>query len=100
MKFIIELMIFRHNSIIVNVGEIKMKKKEIDYDKLANLDYLERKKYFNHAPMPLSERAAIFKAFDALQGYQEELRKVEKRHAKQFEREERIYYGKDKSEKK
>lgn len=34
----------------------------IDYNKLARVDYLERKKHFNHAPMPLDERANIFKA--------------------------------------
>lgn len=77
-----------------------MKKKEINYDKLAKIDYLEQKKYFNHASMPLSERAAIFKAFDTLPGLKEEFRKAEIRHAKQYEREERMYYGKDKSEKK
>lgn len=67
----------------------------IDYNKLAEMDYLKIKKHFNHAPMLLEERACIFKAFDALPGYKEELRKAEKRHAKQFEREERIYkYGK------
>lgn len=68
----------------------------IDYNKLTRVDYLERKKHFNHAPMPLDERANIFKAFDALPGYKEELRKAEIRHAKQYEREERIYkYGKE-----
>lgn len=47
-------------------------------------------------PMPLNERASIFKAFDALPGLKEEFRKAEIRHAKQFEREERIYkYGKE-----
>lgn len=63
---------------------------------LEKMDYLKMKKSINHAAMPLSERAAIFKGFDALSGYKEELRKVEKKHAKQFEREERIYYGKKK----
>lgn len=57
----------------------------IDYNKLAQVDYLEKKKHFNRAPMPLDERASIFKPFEALQGYSEELRKVEKRHAKQYE---------------
>lgn len=67
----------------------------IDYDKLARVDYLEKKKHFNHAEMPLNERASIFKGFDALPGLKEEFRKAEIRHAKQFEREERIYkYGK------
>lgn len=67
----------------------------IDYGKLAKVDYLKLKKHFNHAEIPLDERANIFKSFDALNGYQNELRKVEKRHAKQYEREERIYrYGK------
>lgn len=68
----------------------------IDYDKLARVDYLEKKRHFNHAPMPLDERASIFKAFDALPGLKEEFRKAEIRHAKQYEREERIYkYGKE-----
>lgn len=44
----------------------------------------------------MSERANIFKAFDALEGYQDKLRQAEREHAKQFEQEERIYkYGKE-----
>lgn len=70
-----------------------MKKNEKE---LEQMDYLEVKKSINHAAMPLSERAAIFKGFDALPGLKEEFRKAEKKHAKQFEREERIYYGKKK----
>lgn len=61
----------------------------IDYNKLAKMDFFKIKR--KHKSMPMSERASIFMPFNALEGYQEELRK----HAKQFEREERIYkYGK------
>lgn len=46
--------------------------------------------------MPLNERASIFKGFDALPGLKEEIRKAEIRHAKKYERGERIYkYGKE-----
>ena len=66
----------------------------IDYDKLAKMDFFKIKR--KHKSMPMNERANIFKAFDALPGYKEELRKAEIRHAKQFEQEERIYkYGKE-----
>lgn len=67
---------------------------DYDYDKLAKMDFFKVKR--KHKSMPLNERASIFKAFDALPGYKEELRKAEREHAKQFEREERIYkYGKE-----
>ena len=39
------------------------------------LDYLEIKKKFMHAPMDLKSRSHIFKPFDALEGYHEELRR-------------------------
>ena len=67
---------------------------DCDYNKLAKMDFFKIKR--KHKSMPMSERASIFKAFDALSGYKEELRKAEIRHAKQFEQEERIYkYGKE-----
>ena len=65
----------------------------IDYDKLAKMDFFKIKR--KHKSMPMNERASIFMPFNALEGYQEELRKAEKEHTKQFEREESIYkYGK------
>ena len=49
--------------------------------------------------MPMNERAAEFRAFDALAGYKEALKKVEKEHLEQYADEER-YYAKRKSKKK
>lgn len=50
-------------------------------------DYLNIKKKFMHAPMDLKSRSHIFKPFDALEGYHEELRRVEEEHLKQYENE-------------
>ena len=67
---------------------------DYDYNKLAKMDFFKIKR--KHKSMPMSERASIFMPFNALEGYQEKLRKAEIRHAKQFEQEERIYkYGKE-----
>lgn len=59
--------------------------KRVDYDKLMQSNYLDIKKKFMHAPMDLKSRSHIFKPFDALEGYHEELRRVEEEHLKQYE---------------
>lgn len=67
---------------------------DYDYNKLAKMDFFKIKG--KHKSMPMSERASIFMPFNALEGYKEKLRQAEREHAKQFEREERIYkYGKE-----
>lgn len=61
--------------------------KKVDYDKLMQSNYLNIKKKFIHTPMDLKSRSHIFKPFDALEGYHEELRRVEREHLKQYENE-------------
>lgn len=63
----------------------------VDYNKLMHLDYLEMKKHNNRHDIPLKKRAAEFLPFNALEGYQEELRKAEKRQRDKYRHEDKYY---------
>ncbi len=62
---------------------------DYDYDKLAKMDFFKVKR--KHKSMPMSERASIFRPFDALDGYKEELKKAEKRQRDKYRHEDKYY---------
>ncbi|WP_290033286.1 hypothetical protein [Ligilactobacillus cholophilus] len=52
-----------------------------DAQKLINYDYAKHKDQYR---MPLNERAAIFLPFSALAGFEEEIKKVMKKHDESY----------------